>query len=85
VIGRAFASVGHQGRWRILPIPSTFTRLAVSQPRAAAAALGARIEARGNRYCPWLQDAEGAPEVAPAPGEVGAWPGVRARPRRSRR
>ena len=52
VIGRAFAIVWPPGRWRILPIPSTFHQAGVSQPRAAAAtALGARIEP-GPSYLP---------------------------------
>lgn len=60
VIGRAFTIVWPPGRWRILPIPSTFDQAGISQHRqAAATALGARIEP-GPSYLPLAAGLAGA-------------------------
>jgi signal peptidase I len=89
VVGRAFVIVWPPGRWRILPIPSTFDQPGINQPRSSAQAgpsatpgdgapalLGASITA-GPSYLPLAAGLAGAVPVT--------WVQRRARRRLARR
>ncbi len=91
VIGRAFMIVWPPGRWRILPIPSTFSQPGIASPASASAVSASAVSASS------VAVAGGVPVAAPPPylplaaGLVGAVPltwlqrRVRLRDRRRRR
>jgi signal peptidase I len=63
VIGRAFMIVWPPSRWRVLPIPSTFSQPGIAKPAAAAGLAAGQVQA-----------APVAPYVPLAGGVVGAVP-----------
>jgi signal peptidase I len=69
VIGRAFMIVWPASRWRILPIPSTFSQPGIDKPTATSASLASAGLASGR-----VQAAPAAPYLPLAGGVVGAVP-----------
>jgi signal peptidase I len=74
VIGRAFVIVWPPGRWRILPIPSTFDQAGVSQPRSSAQSRQSAAQEAAATALLGTKIRPGAPYVPLAAGLVGAVP-----------